>query len=273
MKLTHEIIDITPELAKKWLDESEFENRNIKKSNLDKLIRDIQSGKWVFDGSPIRFDRDNNVIDGQHRLTAVIRTGKTIKSLVIRGIVDRAKLTIDTGSNRSTSDILYFTGEKNTIPLSVAGRLAAAYNESDGDLIAFSRNKSSKSLTVQQIADVIEQNPEISDSVSRMSGKSNIRKFLGLGVAGFLRYILSQSNYGYLCDEFFDRLDSGISSKDGDPILAARTTLLLGISATSGTKLQAIKCAIVIKAWNLHVKQGVAKYIRYNENEKYPMVA
>lgn len=274
MKLTHEIIDITPALAKKWLEESSFDNRNIRKANLEKIIADIDSGLWVFDGNPIRFNQKGDVLDGQHRLTAVIRTGKTIKSLVIRGIADRAKMTIDVGAGRKTSDILHFNGVSNSIPLAVAGRLMVGYVNHGGDLSEFAKTKVAGGISAQKICNTIEENQDLIDSHNYVCNKRNSNKMLGRGVSSFLHCILSRTEYGYMADEFFDRLDDGIGLEDGSPIAALRSVLMLGIKTGGNSRVvSAIKCALVIKAWNLYVKDRNVKYIRWSLKEPFPALA
>ncbi len=51
-----EIIDVTPTMARKWLDESNFSNRPLNQHRISKIAHDIKNDKWVFDGTPIRFN-------------------------------------------------------------------------------------------------------------------------------------------------------------------------------------------------------------------------
>jgi len=269
-KLTHEIIDITPDIASKWLKESEFNNRNISRDNLNKICSDIEKGMWVFDGNPIRFNGDGDVIDGQHRLTAIIRTGKTVKSLVIKGIADRAKLTIDTGNQRKVSDILHFDGHKNVSALASAARLLAATEQFDGDLLRYVK-LSRRSYSQQTINDVVESHPEIHDSIAYINNKKTATKLLGKGVASYLHYIISKSKHGHMANEFFDKFDSGLGLEDGSPIGALRNSLMTGNQRhISGATYIVMKCASTIKAWNYFVKDGKVKYIRYSLTETFP---
>jgi hypothetical protein len=273
-KLTHEIVIITPEMAKEWLDKSKFDNRNISRTNLNRIKKDIENGMWVFDGNPIRFNSEGDVIDGQHRLQAVIQTGKPIRSMVIVGIADRAKLTIDTGNTRKTSDILHFSGVKNSVPMSVAARLLVGYNETNGDMVLYLKSHSIRGISAQSINDCIEDNPGLLDSVTFATSKLNAKKILGCGCLGFLHYILSiEPRYGYLADEFFERFDSGVGLEDGSPIAAARNAISMGLNYKGGREYLVAKCAIIIKAWNLYTKDKQAKYIRYSKSEQFPKIA
>ena len=68
-----EIKAITPELAKEWLKTS-IGNRNLKKDVLQGLLAEIADGKWEFNGETIVFDENNTLLDGHHRLTAVVKS-------------------------------------------------------------------------------------------------------------------------------------------------------------------------------------------------------
>jgi hypothetical protein len=37
----------------------------------------MTNGEWVFDGTPISFDKYGNLLNGQHRLSSVIKSGKS----------------------------------------------------------------------------------------------------------------------------------------------------------------------------------------------------
>jgi|APSaa5957512576_1039674.scaffolds.fasta_scaffold44889_2 hypothetical protein len=102
---------ITPEVAKALLDKN-INNRNITQSHLALIKSEILSGNWQYNGQPIIIGEDGRLLDGQHRLTAVVETGIPIDTAVIRGIADDAFVTIDTGKVRGGADVLSIAGSK-----------------------------------------------------------------------------------------------------------------------------------------------------------------
>ena len=62
---------ITPEIAEAWLTQNN-NNRPVSAGVIRKYARDMRADKWLFTGDAIRFDKNKNLIDGQHRLMACI---------------------------------------------------------------------------------------------------------------------------------------------------------------------------------------------------------
>ena len=89
---------VTPSLAERYLKRNSV-NRNISQSVVDRYARDMRNGRWEQNGDVIRFDASGSLRDGQHRLTAIVQSGETIKLNVVRGI--DASGHIDSGYKRT----------------------------------------------------------------------------------------------------------------------------------------------------------------------------
>jgi len=76
------LVDVTPELAKSWLDEHPT-NRSVSESYVQKLATYMESGLWQPSHTGIALTENGTILDGMHRLHAVIRSGKTIAMLVV----------------------------------------------------------------------------------------------------------------------------------------------------------------------------------------------
>lgn len=100
-----EVVKITPEHATQWL-RCNRNNRPVRRKHVAFLAEEILAGNWQVNGQAIVIAHDEQVLDGQHRLLAVIEAGKPIDSLVVYGITPEAFKTIDTGAVRSGSDAL-----------------------------------------------------------------------------------------------------------------------------------------------------------------------
>ena len=77
---------ITPMLAERWLSKVPDFQRKIDAKQVRKLVIAIQRKEWRQNGATIVFNENDELIDGQHRLKAVVESGATIESLVIRGV-------------------------------------------------------------------------------------------------------------------------------------------------------------------------------------------
>jgi hypothetical protein len=108
-EIAEEWIDLTPELAEKFLAHNTA-NRSVRERHVETLARDMEAGNWKVTGDSIKFDRNNTLLDGQHRLHAVIRSGVTIRVLLILGLDPSARAVIDTNARRMARDAVGFTG-------------------------------------------------------------------------------------------------------------------------------------------------------------------
>jgi len=61
-------------------------NRPLSKSHVDKLSDSLLRGEWVMNGDAIRISKCGILIDGQHRLSAVVKSGVSIETIVIDGL-------------------------------------------------------------------------------------------------------------------------------------------------------------------------------------------
>lgn len=272
-----EIMTITPAMASAWLEENKFDNRRLDDRNVDKIARDIKSNKWVFDGTPIRFDRNNNIIDGQHRLWAIVMTGKAVESSVVRGLEENAKYTIDCGKSRSNADIFHFHGYTNNTVLASVCRLAIGYRDSNKDMWKWAKDCSHKRLTTQELLKEAESNKKIHKSIDDTFNLKVVGKMFGKSTAAFCHYVISLAEAEtWKVSEFFVALDKGVNLPEDSPILTLRNTLTIRDidmqDSKGGNKACAYKTALVIKCWNAWRDGRVINRLMYRpEADVYPV--
>jgi hypothetical protein len=98
--------EITPADAQKFLD-ARAPNRGISQGFVDSLARDMQAGTWRITGVPIILNDKNELIDGQHRMAAIVQSGKVVTMTVCYGVSDpHAQRNIDVGRKRPTGTVL-----------------------------------------------------------------------------------------------------------------------------------------------------------------------
>lgn len=102
-------------------------NRPINDRRVNDYVKRMEVGDWQL-GQPITFDEDDNLIDGQHRLEAVVKYGKPIKFCVLRGLPSESKTVFDMGQPRTVSQIAAISGcEKKQLSNRFAILRAAFY--------------------------------------------------------------------------------------------------------------------------------------------------
>jgi hypothetical protein len=95
---------ITPARAKKYLLRNVC-NRRIRPTWVDKLARQILEGRWVVTHQGIAFDEEGRLLDGQHRLSAIVAANKSVKMWVAYDEPGEARLVVDSGGARDVLDI------------------------------------------------------------------------------------------------------------------------------------------------------------------------
>lgn len=124
----YKVIDVTSNLAAQWLTHNR-RNRNLSPTTVAKYRRDMQTGRWQFAADPIRFDPDGNLLDGQHRLTALAECGPgtTIPMLVVYGLATATQLIMDQGKKRRPGEQLSLLGVKDSNIVAAGIRLYLAH--------------------------------------------------------------------------------------------------------------------------------------------------
>lgn len=84
------------------------DNRPLRKTVVENLKEAWLRGEYVMSHQGIAFDTAGNLVDGQHRLTALseMPPNFTAEMLVCRGVPPAAKKVMDIGYKRTASDIL-----------------------------------------------------------------------------------------------------------------------------------------------------------------------
>jgi len=104
---------ITPTMAKLYIESNYGKQRSLSESHVVHLAQQMKAGQWACNGEPIIFDENDNLIDGQHRLNAIIRSGVAIDTLVVTGVKQTTFVTINSGKSRSNSDVFSIKGTAN----------------------------------------------------------------------------------------------------------------------------------------------------------------
>jgi hypothetical protein len=110
-----EIVRVTPEMAKAWLDKNKS-NRPLRMRLVRAYAEEMAHRRWVVNKDTIGIATDGTLIDGQHRLNAVVLSGMSVDMLVMFDAPSdkRAVQTIDNGGPRNGGDALHYEGVERT---------------------------------------------------------------------------------------------------------------------------------------------------------------
>lgn len=96
---------ITPEMAKRYLEQN-VKNRKVRDAVVTRLGRELRNGEWRFTHQGIAFGKGGGLIDGQHRLRAIVNTGVAAVSLVFRDLEESVQEACDMTIGRSVAENL-----------------------------------------------------------------------------------------------------------------------------------------------------------------------
>jgi hypothetical protein len=266
---------ITPEMAQAWLDRGGV-NRKPSERAIMKLVYAINLGEWDLTGETIKLDREGRVRDGQHRLQAIIRSGKAVQCIVVRGIPESAFDKIDTGKSRSMADVLSIHGHAQNTALATAAR-GLMLIENYGRLSAGgSRVGSAPAPSNAQGLAYIEAHPEVEEAIHLADSIRVTGGFVGgtglwaIPITLFLRVDREQAQV------FVKSLVEGANLERGSPILRLRNTYQGRTREWAGTNENRERlAAVAIKAWNFWRRNELVQQLSWHSQgrnaEKFPM--
>jgi len=101
---------ITPEAAQRYLDTNLPCNRKLMPSNVDRYAQQMRGGEWKLSTDAIGFDVDGHLVNGQHRMSAVAKTGLPQEFIVVRNLPTKNTKVFDLGRRRMMHDRLAIDG-------------------------------------------------------------------------------------------------------------------------------------------------------------------
>ncbi len=249
---------ITPQMAKDWLQQNTH-NRKVSKNLVRAFARDMRADKWQYNGDAIRFNCDGALIDGQHRLMAVIEANTKIKSLVISNLPKITQETIDSGRKRTPADVLQLRGYKFAAMLAASGtRLIEIKEGGRGD----------HKRTNAEVADFVEAHPKLPLAIERTYASYPVYA----SVLGAVYYITNTMIRGAKdkSESFIDVLLLGDSAYEGDPAHKFREKLIRMRAAKQSINNWAMLCS-TLRIWGAFVEGETLDRIYFTD--ELPQVA
>ncbi|MEI5672988.1 MULTISPECIES: hypothetical protein [unclassified Nocardioides] len=239
---TVEIIEVSPDLAASWLQKNP-NNRNLRRPVVDSYARDMEAGNWALNGETIKLDVDGRLLDGQHRLSAVIQADATVPMIVVRGMSPDVMPTVDAGAKRSYSDALKLAGEENTSTLAAVCRRAVMWER------GMRTNTGAIKPTPTEMSDFIDRHPEIRTS-AELAARLASRESLPASVYGLCHFLMAKLD-AEQATWFLTRVSDGENLGANDPIKHLRDRITR-LRVRGGRINETVGLALTIRAWNAH---------------------
>lgn len=263
------IVKVTPKVAAEMLANNIDINRSIRHGHLERLCSDMRDGLWdENNGETLKFKPSKNgekygaLVDGQHRLHAIIETGSTFTLPCLTGVSEDSFATLDSGSKRTFADLL---GQKQIQNKnSVAAGVVVLEQFYQG-------NFRKKSISHRALLNRFIANPELQHYAHTVPVCSKVLK---PSEAVFLSYVFN-SIAPKKGATFMHLLASG-GALEGQPVHELRERLLsLRIKRPTGHTYVARDFLIgsVFKAWNMQERKSKDLFtmLTIGEDIEYPV--
>lgn len=261
---------ITPAKAAQLLETNES-NRSLSRQTVRGYAEAMQRGEWQVSHQSIAVDTNGVLIDGQHRLAAVIEAGQPVDMLVTTGAPPESFAVMDTGRRRNAADALSIEGEANAVRLAAILRIVWLYdNNPHAD---WSSGRAAPTTT--QVMETLEHNPAIRDFLSR---GDQIGEAIGMTqtAAAAASYLVwrAATRPGKL-DAWWDGIIDGAGLSKTDPRLRFRNVMLYKARRQpAGQRRRDTReqVALYLEAFNAWASGQPAPRLRYTPRTKLPAI-
>ena len=266
MNATVSKITVSPVIAKKLLANLFEGQRPLTENYINRLANEMKNGDWRLSNDCL-VKIKGKLGNGQHRLHAVCRSGKTVPFLLMETDDDELYKVIDAGNKRSVADAL--SGEYRK-EVATAARWIVLY-DLDGICSSGVKNKEEAQCTRSLCIEFAEkQHPVLQPLVSicyHLNSKFHIvAPSMVAAVAFIAKRDCPQAEAG-LVDKFIQNIYDGESQQDAARDFRER---IIRSKVGSGRLHRCHVLALVIKSLRSYLNGTRLSVVRINEGEGFP---
>lgn len=248
---------ITPEIADKMLLKN-FHNRPITPSRVNTYAEQMAKGLWRLTHEGIAFDKQGNLIDGQHRLLAVKKSGASIQTLVFNDCDGDTFDVINIARARTAGDVLAIAKIPNYSQVAASARHILLWEKTNR--ITHINQKTNVDFTNQKVLEFVQNNPRVLECTKighQFSQKGNYAGGLSGSQIAALVWFWQQKADNETIEKFLLDWKKGANLDERNPIYLLRETLRADVVEKKRMVLME-KYAYVLKAWELYRKKKTA---------------
>jgi|GEM_PF-2565914 len=252
--------------------------RNLRPTRVDQFCGILRRGLWIESGEPIIIDWFGNLINGQHRLAAIVKTGITAKIDITYGVPPKAFDVIDTGAVRALYDILPVEFPKQ---VSALYRVYLDFKTTEGATYTSFGRRSASAFREDRTGAIqwAQRNEKLLTKIVKTCHVDKDARALLRPPAVFNAfYFLVARKAPKEADTFFRTLIDGVEFelKGLDPIYQLRQNLVMFNDKYKNKRGTAVPLwmigGMLIKAWNAYMKRAPVRQLRMMSSEKWPEI-
>lgn len=259
-----EIVTMTPEWACQILAKQNTNNRNMRGAIVKKYAQAILQGEWQLTQQGIAIDKNGVLLDGQHRLAAIVRAEKPVKIAMAVDCEPEIFKVLDTGATRKASDVLHMQGVKHRTIAATAIKQLIHYRQNPDKVWRGGRifhvSHAEISEFYERHSTQVDRSTEIANrcyGAFRQLNKSSVATFVMLTM---------EKNYRMAVVEYFmEKVSRGVDLGDDSAILKYRALLMNGNLLKSSNTISnggQLHINALIKVFNLTVSDVVVKQFK-----------
>jgi hypothetical protein len=257
-------VKMNPTLAEKILNNNTL-NRPLRQGRVERYARDMAAGDWRSNGETIKMTADGDLLDGQHRLFAVIESKATVEMLVVEGLSRDVMPTIDTGAPRAFSDVLAIDHGKYTMSSAAILRWLYWYQQKPRPATI-----SGQRATHSELYALLAANPDVPDRAGEVGTTKMARRIVQQSALAFVYTLAYRADAGK-AGAWLAMIDKGEGMDAKHPVLQLRDRMLANKLATA--KLPPLDvCALIVKSWNQYITGKRTTNLRWTNQEAFPEV-
>jgi hypothetical protein len=270
-KMRSRIVSINPKTALRYL-ETVDANRKISDKNVSDFVGMMRRGEFYCSPQGIVIDINGRLIDGQHRLWAVVETEGTYDFYVTENCDPTVFKVLDSGKKRTASDGISIAGYKDANLLASAIRVVNSWTNAPNN----SWTAGQSTITTEQALNLLADHPDIEDHKT-VAHQVRIKLSCSPAVALAAVYMIHHEGDEGSATDFFEGLVSGVGLQAGDPRLVLddrfRRLQIAARTARQNVRDTREQAMYIVKAYNAFIAGRSIQKLQNRRDEAFPAIS
>jgi hypothetical protein len=247
-------------------------NRTVTNGRVMRLVQALIDNRWVLINNGIGIDTKGDLVDGQHRLHAVVVANLPAEFYVTVGLKPESREVIDTGKARTGADALAIAGFGRGRG-NEAAAMAIIHRYENGLLMPYGGNSDKRFLPHDMLIDIA-----ASIDRAKLDWSSHAAQQTARVITGINRSAMTSLLYLAHCKDsadasmFADRLKTGEHLRSGDPELTLRNAAPRWKTAGQATHPNDWHFCVYVKAWNARRANKAIRVLRQDRDDGIPEI-
>jgi len=250
-------------------------NRNVSEAWVAELAQTISAGRRVLTHQGIAFDTNGRLVDGQHTLLAIIKSGRPTPVMVTRNVPPEAFDVIDSGRKRTVGDILVSKGVPQATVLPNVSRMVLRCQRIPekgwsgySDVAAGITRDVIMEFTLKHENDLLVA-VQRAETVRRRVPRIRVS-----AMATAVWLVADRSERSYVLEQFVAGVATGANLRDRDPRLVLRNRFNATDAAVvaSNQEFNKARVVMILKAWNSFARSQPMSQLKAIPGEAIPKI-